>query len=131
MSDSTVSDKQPESPDVPAVEGLVHLARGSKLRNDDRRTSRSDPESAEALRARLDVVELELLTALDAVAGAEAERSASEARIRELEHQHHMLKVEGDELRCELGRLSSGSDRAGRSLARRILSKARRTVLGR
>lgn len=56
-------------------------------------------------RAELDDVKLQLLGAIDAARGAEAERAALQARVLELEHQHHMLKVERDELRrvLELG----------------------------
>lgn len=77
----------------------------------------------------LDELRLRLLGAVDAARGAEAERAVVEARVRELEHQHHMLEVERDELRREVERLSSQSHPALRRLVGRLLRAARRRLV--
>ncbi len=91
-----------------------------------RRASHDDPVR---LREALDASQTRLLAALDAVAGAEAETSAAEARIRELELEQHMLTVERDELRREIERLAGQRHpllrrtvRAARTVARKLLS---------
>ncbi len=84
-------------------------------------------DSVGALRKELDVAQLRLMTAVDAVVGAEAERSAAESRIRELEHQHHMLKAECDVLRSEVERLMQENGGLGiASIVRRVVAMLRR-----
>lgn len=75
-----------------------------------------------------DELRLRLLGAVDAARGAEAERAVLEARVRELEHQHHMLEVERDELRREVDRLSDRNRRSSRRVIGRVLRAARRRL---
>lgn len=60
------------------------------------------PVDPRILLAEVETLRMQLLGAIDAAQGAEATRACFEARVRELEHQHHMLKVERDELRRRL-----------------------------
>jgi chromosome segregation ATPase len=131
MSDSTVNDNRPGAQADGIIDRLDHLTGGPRQRRalDDRR--RPGAGSAAELRRELDVVRVELLTAVDAVAGAEAERSAAKARIRELEHQHYMLKVECSELRREIALLTTDrSELSALRMARRVGSMVRRSLSG-
>ncbi|MDH3293638.1 MAG: hypothetical protein OER95_04885 [Acidimicrobiia bacterium] len=126
MSDSTIRDDRTADQPPIEVDDLDHLAAGSgrSALGPDRRSA--EPRSLPALRQELDEARLQLLTAVDAVAGAEAEHSAAIARIRELEHQHHMLEVERDELRLELERLSARRQGLTPPLFGRLVSGVRR-----
>jgi len=77
----------------------------------------------------LDELRLQVLGAVDAARGAEAERAVYEARVRELEHQHHMLEVERDELRREVERLSGQNRSARRPVIGRALRAAGRRLV--
>ncbi len=87
-------------------------------------------EHAAELQQALDEVRLGLLGAVDAARGAEAERAVVEARVKELEHQHHMLKVERDELRRELARLTASRRGDGTRFLRRVARGVRRRMIG-
>lgn len=88
------------------------------------------PGHAADLQRELEEVRLRLLGAVDAARGAEAERAVVEARVKELEHQHHMLKVERDELRREVQRLESAGRTRSLRLLRRVVRMARRRLNG-
>lgn len=127
MSDAALDDKDPGS-----MTGSPAPVANDVGSFDDRRSNigdggadgqRSDGEDFEGLTAEFDRVKTQLLGAIDSVMGAEAERAAAESRIRELEHQHHMLEVERDELRREVDRLTW--DREKRSLRRWVTGRAR------
>lgn len=111
-----------------AIETADHLRAGwIEPTSDEDRLSHGQPTVDELQRA-LDRAHIRLLTALDAVAGAEAEGGAAGARVRELELKQHMLEVERDQLLREVERLSRSRGslrravRSARSLARRMLS---------
>lgn len=88
------------------------------------------PHQTAELRRELDEVRLQLLGAIDAARGAEAERAVVEGRVKELEHQHHMLKVERDELRRELARLEATRRFDGLGLVKRLVRGVRRRLRG-
>ena len=131
MPDPTLSDNRPGDAELPIIEDLAHLQQPMTSSKFGQERRAGDPESAESLRRQLDVVQVKLLTAVDAVAGAEAERSAAQARIRELEHQHHMLEVERDELRREVDNLGPAGHSLARRAAGRLMSSARTMLSGR
>jgi len=106
-------------PDVTSLHTMANAALGAET-----------PHENTELRRELDEVRLRLLGAVDAARGAEAERAVVEARVKELEHQHHMLKVERDELRRELARLEAGRRSVGPRLARRVVHGVRRRLSG-
>lgn len=56
------------------------------------------------LRAELDDLTVRLYGAVDAARGAEAEKANALGLVRDLEYQVHMLQVEIDGLRAQLGR---------------------------
>lgn len=88
------------------------------------------PRQTAELRQELAEVRLRLLGAIDAAKGAEAERAVVEARVKELEHQHHMLKVERDELRRELERVEAARRFRGPGLLIGLAKRARRRLSG-
>jgi uncharacterized coiled-coil DUF342 family protein len=83
------------------------------------------------METELDRAHQQLLEAIDAARGAEAERAVAQARVRDLEHQHHMLKVERDELRREVERLGGGWSRLASRVVRRLCRIAPGAVLDR
>ena len=93
-------------------------------------SSEVDSVRIAALQRQLDDVRLQLLGAVDAARGAEAERAVVQARVKELEHQHHMLTVERDELRQELTRLTDARLLSGARLLRRMARGLRTKLIG-
>lgn len=106
-------------PDVTSLHTMANVALGA-----------GTPHEDTELRRELDEVRLQLLGAVDAARGAEAERAAVEARVKELEHQHHMLSVERDELRRELARLEADRRSTGVRLLKRVVRGVRRRLSG-
>ena len=110
-----------------SVELADHLASGTGGSVPAGEPSSYANRSVDEVRRALEEAQVRLLTALDAVAGAEAQSGAAQARVRELELEQHMLEVERDQLRREVERLSTQRRRGrplglARSLARRILA---------
>lgn len=128
MTEQRISKVPPHRRGETSVESLDHLrseSDDSVLDNDW--TPHSDQTVTE-LQRELDRTRIRLLTALDVVAGVEAEGGATEARMRELEHRHHMVKVERDELRREVERLSAATGGGLRHIVRLARSILRRTI---
>ena len=112
--------------DAVAVDVVDHLETDWEDSIEGRSRRPGDEQSAEELRQALDHCHLRLLTALDAVAGAEAEAGTATSRIRELELEQHMLEVERDELRREVERLAVQHRRGLRRILRLARSLMRR-----
>lgn len=106
-------------PDVTSLHAMANVALGA-----------GTPHEDVELRRELDEARLRLLGAVDAARGAEAERGVVEARVKELEHQHHMLKVERDELRRELARLEADRRSIADRLLKRVVRGVRRRLSG-
>lgn len=82
------------------------------------------------LRAELDDLTVRLYGAVDAARGAEAEKANALGLVRDLEYQVHMLEVEIDWLRAQLGRsnVEVGPEAVNRRIAARLRRLASRLL---
>lgn len=120
-----------------AVEAVDHQAVGPSGTSGggpelDRRRP-SGPSVEDSLRDELELVRTQLLGAVDAARGAEAEKANALGLVRDLEYQVHMLDVELTELRSRLNdrsRFDRGQLATGRAVAGRLTATVTERLTG-